>query len=231
MRTRNAKLAGILAGIFWFAVACGFGQGLFNRINTHGLPEFTNLPGSEPSLPTPGPEAADPTVLARARIDELVDKYASSYGVPKALIHAMIQVESNYNPRAVSHKGAKGLMQLIPATAARFGVQKIFDPEENIHGGVRYLRYLWDTFEGDLKLILAAYNAGENLVQRLNRVPSFPETWNYVRRVNTLYSSSRQSSDARPDFPTQMYKYRDEQGVLHYTNIPPPRNIAEASDN
>jgi soluble lytic murein transglycosylase-like protein len=100
------------------------------------------------------------------------------------LLHAVIRAESAYQPNALSHAGACGLMQLMPATAARFRVRNIWDPAENIEGGATYLRFLMDLFDNDLRLALAGYNAGENAVKRYgNQIPPYPETQNYVRKV------------------------------------------------
>jgi soluble lytic murein transglycosylase-like protein len=112
-----------------------------------------------------------------------VDRIAAEQSVPAELIHSVIQVESNYNPNAVSPKGALGLMQLIPATARRFGVADAFDPVENIRGGAAYLKYLLDLYAGNYTLALAAYNAGEGAVARYGDVPPFQETRNYVKLV------------------------------------------------
>lgn len=113
---------------------------------------------------------------------------ANSFGLDPALLHAVIKVESNHNPSAVSPKGAIGLMQLMPETSRRFGVSDPFDPEENIRAGARYLSLLLTTFEGDLTLALGAYNAGENAVIRHGRrLPPFPETCRYVTKVTALY--------------------------------------------
>lgn len=117
-------------------------------------------------------------------MDHLVDRVSSETSVPSRLLHAVIAVESRYDSRAVSSKGAKGLMQLMPGTAKRFGVNDPFDPEQNVRGGATYLRWLLDVFDGDAQLALAAYNAGENAVIRSgNRIPDFAETQAYVPRV------------------------------------------------
>ncbi|MCL5808789.1 MAG: lytic transglycosylase domain-containing protein [Deltaproteobacteria bacterium] len=125
--------------------------------------------------------------------DELIAKTAEKYRVDSALVKAIIKAESNFNHRAVSPVGARGLMQLMPATAATLQVQDSFHPENNIEGGVRYLRYLMNLFKGNLPLVLAAYNSGENTVLRYkNRIPPYQETQTYVRRV--LHYFSRYSS-------------------------------------
>jgi soluble lytic murein transglycosylase-like protein len=113
-------------------------------------------------------------------IADAVARIAAEHSLPPQLIHSVIKVESNYNPYAVSNKGALGMMQLIPETARRFGVKNVFNPVENIQGGAKYLRYLLDLFDGSYPLALAAYNAGEAAVARYGGIPPFPETQNYV---------------------------------------------------
>ena len=117
-------------------------------------------------------------------VGSIVLKVAQEVDVSPHLLHAVIAVESAYDARAVSPKGAQGLMQLMPATSQRFGVRDPFDPHENVRGGARYLKTLLAQFNGDLQLTLAAYNAGENAVVRYgNRVPPFAETQKYVPKV------------------------------------------------
>jgi soluble lytic murein transglycosylase len=128
-------------------------------------------PAKKPDAPAPAPPA---------NLDEAVEQVASQHALPAKLIHSVIKVESNYNPNAVSSKGAMGLMQLIPSTARRFGVSDVFDPIENLKGGARYLRYLYDLYDGDYHLALAAYNAGEGAVARYGGVPPYAETRNYL---------------------------------------------------
>ena len=122
-----------------------------------------------------------------SRFDPIIERYAQLHGVNPTLIRAVIQVESDFNPNTVSNKGARGLMQLIPATAKRYGVEKIHDPEQNIRGGVRYLADLMAMFSGDLPRVLAAYNAGENAVIRHGGIPPYRETETYVKRALTVY--------------------------------------------
>ena len=119
-------------------------------------------------------------------IDTYISKAAETYQVDAALIKAVIMAESGYNPRAVSHRGAQGLMQLMPNTARWLGVEDAFDPALNIDGGVRYLRRLIDRFKGDIKLALAAYNAGSRYVRKYGGVPPFRATRIYVRKVLNL---------------------------------------------
>lgn len=162
------------------------------------------------------------SALPPAEVDKVVVKAAAAKQVDPKLVHSIIQVESGYNPNAVSNKGAMGLMQLIPGTAKRFGVENPFDPVQNVQGGVSYLKYLLDMFKGDVTLSLAAYNAGENSVLRSGGVPAFRETQDYVRKVNSLYGSDISAGEAaskttKPPQPS-IYRYVDEQGVVHYTN-------------
>ncbi|EIJ42827.1 soluble lytic murein transglycosylase-like protein [Beggiatoa alba B18LD] len=120
--------------------------------------------------------------------DSYIQLAALDTRVEEALLHAVIKVESNYNAMAVSPKGATGLMQLMPNTASRFGVLDSTNPQENIQGGSKYLRYLLDLFNNDLSLALAAYNAGEGAVMKYgNTIPPYPETQNYVIKVTDLY--------------------------------------------
>lgn len=118
----------------------------------------------------------------------LIDRHSEAQSLDRKLVHAVIQVESGFNQRARSHKGAMGLMQLIPATASRYQVQDPYDPDDNMRGGTRYLRHLIDRFPGRLDLAVAAYNAGPGAVERFNGIPPYSETRDYVRRVLTLYN-------------------------------------------
>jgi soluble lytic murein transglycosylase-like protein len=151
---------------------------------------LTNLPldGCQAELVAQG----GPVVLALPPVRPFhaqVKLVADEFGLDAALIDAVISVESGYTPHAVSPKGAVGLMQLMPQTARRFGVSDVRDPGQNIRGGARYLRYLLDTFGGDLELALAAYNAGEGSVLRHGmRIPPFAETIDYVRKVRARYA-------------------------------------------
>jgi hypothetical protein len=121
--------------------------------------------------------------------DTLISEFSKKYQLDFALIKAMIRAESGFNQFAISKKGAKGLMQLMPETALRMNVSNILNPRENIEGGVRYFKYLLSLFNNDLTLSLAAYNAGENLVSELRSIPPYRETVNYVRKVLSYYQS------------------------------------------
>jgi hypothetical protein len=128
-------------------------------------------------------------VQQRAMVHEdSISKYATKYGVDSAIVKAVIAVESCYNTGAVSPKGAQGLMQLIPETAARFGVADSFDSSQNIHGGTRYLSWLMKRYDGDLYKAIAAYNAGEGAVDKYQGIPPYNETQHYVRKVLAVYN-------------------------------------------
>jgi soluble lytic murein transglycosylase-like protein len=124
----------------------------------------------------------------------VIDETAKDLNVSPELVHSVIQVESNYNPYAVSPKGAQGLMQLMPATARQYGVTNSFDARQNIEAGVRYLKFLQDTFKDD-RLAIAAYNAGQGAVAKYGGVPPYPETVNYVAKVGKKYTEAKRASE------------------------------------
>ncbi len=145
--------------------------------------------------------------------DPIIDVYANKYGIDKDLVHAVIQVESDYNHLAVSRKGAMGLMQLHPATANDLGVQNPFDVESNIEGGIRYLREMLDRY-GDLRKALAAYNAGPEAVDRYNGIPPYKETQNYVKKVLSIYRKE-------PVRNKIIYKYESINGEVVISDVLP----------
>jgi soluble lytic murein transglycosylase-like protein len=166
-----------------------------------------------------------------ASFSAAVERIAAEHSLPPELIHSVIHVESNYNPYAVSPKGALGLMQLIPATARRFGVSDAFDPEENIRGGAEYLRRLLDLYGGDYTLALAAYNAGEAAVARYGGVPPFPETKNYVSSVShrlaergagpaapPVAATAAEATKPAPDGPSQIVEVVEADGSVRYVS-------------
>ena len=134
-------------------------------------------------LGTGGSRIASRPHPASGEIAKLVRELAPRYRLDPNLVLAVVEAESNFNPQARSPKNAQGLMQLIPATAERFGVQDVWDPEQNLRGGMAYLRWLLDHFEGDVKLALAGYNAGEKAVERHGGIPPYAETQSYVKRI------------------------------------------------
>lgn len=178
---------------------------IFMCLQADGVPLFTNLPRDarcqlqrqtkgSPSISTTALESRIARRIpqaTRSRYDEHVQAAARTHGVEAALIHAVISAESAYDPLARSAKGARGLMQLIPETASRYGVTNPFDPQQNIDGGTRYLKDLLGMFGNDLRLALAAYNAGEGAVMRYGKVPPYEETLAYVPRVLAYYKRYR----------------------------------------
>src|SRR5688572_17885740 len=175
---------------------------IFMFTDEKGVVHFTNIPSNDkryrlvrkeettsPQTRAAGmPQYVLPTAELIHRFSSIIEATSRSHGVDAALVHAVITAESGYNPAAVSRAGARGLMQLMPDTAKRFGVRNIMDPTENIQGGVKYLRELLTLFNGNMELAVAAYNAGENAVIRAgNRVPPYAETMHYVPKVLGLY--------------------------------------------
>lgn len=178
--------------------------------------------------------APKPAAPGDTDVRGLVAEAARNFDVNPLLIDSVIEVESNYNPFAVSPKGAQGLMQLMPGTAQRFGVTDSFDPKQNIEAGVRYLKFLQDTFQDD-RLAIAAYNAGERAVAKYKDVPPYPETVSYVAKVGKKYgqakraaaSSSETKHEAKnaeepkaaaaatEEAPRHILAYVDPEGKLH----------------
>ena len=185
--------------------------------------------------PVSGTERASSVAADAARpataMTSTVEQIAAEQSLPPELIHSVIQVESNYNPFAISPKGALGIMQLIPSTARRFGVSDVFNPVENIQGGARYLKYLLDLYHGNYPLTLAAYNAGEEAVARYGGVPPFPETQNYVLEVGRRLADARKAAAAAkaneplpvavaadPDAPTHVQLIVEPDGRVRYVS-------------
>jgi len=157
----------------------------------------------------------------------MIDETAKNLDVSPLLVHSVIQVESNYNTYAVSPKGAQGLMQLMPATARRFGVKNTFDARQNVQGGVRYLKFLKETFQDD-QLAIAAYNAGEKAVAKYGNVPPYPETVSYVAKVGKKYGEAKHAAEKNKaasrtvdkmqpveNSPRHIVGYFDPEGRLH----------------
>ncbi|MEA2571781.1 MAG: hypothetical protein QOI24_3782 [Acidobacteriota bacterium] len=141
-------------------------------------------------------EASGP--IFHSKYDKIIIEAAKKFDVDAALVSAVVKAESDYDPRTLSNKGARGLMQLMPATAARFGVTDAFDPVANIHAGTRYLRWLLQTFKDNADLAVAAYNAGEGNVWKYNGVPPFRETVNYINRIAKHVRKALEPAAAKP---------------------------------
>ena len=189
------------------AIACVLGcqfaaANIYSFRDENGVTHFSNLPHLDRRyklvyrIPVTGQyrpnawSANGPSAVDISRLVPIINNVAKAHGVDARLIHAVIRAESGYNANAVSSKGAVGLMQLIPATAQRYGVRDSYDPAQNLAGGVRYLRDLLTMFNGNMELAIAGYNAGENAVVRAgNRIPPYPETMAYVPKVLGFYRS------------------------------------------
>ncbi|MSO22198.1 MAG: lytic transglycosylase domain-containing protein [Acidobacteria bacterium] len=156
-----------------------------------------------------------------AQIEKWIYEVSEQQGVDPELVKAVAKTESNYNPYAVSNKGALGLMQLIPDTAKRFGVANVFDAKQNIEGGVKFLKFLMGMFPNNLPYILAAYNAGENAVLKYKGIPPYQETQAYVRKISQAYSKKGsflvESTQSVAD--RRIATHRDNSGRVVYSNL------------
>jgi hypothetical protein len=213
--------------------------GMYRFVDESGTVHFTNVPADPRYRRLPGfvePRASLPyaprTVRTRAvgPHAELIRTTAARHGVDARLVEAVVVVESAGNPRAVSRKGAQGLMQLMPQRSAELGVRNPFDPGQNVDGGVRHLRDLLGRFRGDVTLALAAYNAGEEAVRTYGGVPPYPETQDYVRRVRAFYEGVEASGGgwAAGPTPQQIYRRLSADGTVTFTNIPPHPRVDRA---
>jgi soluble lytic murein transglycosylase-like protein len=187
-------------------------------------PQMVRAAAVQPRVVAPVEISASAPRASGGDFAQFVAETARRYEVNPLLVHSVIEVESNYSPSAISRKGARGVMQLMPGTARRFQVADSFNPWQNVEGGVRYLKYLLTLFDSE-RLAVAAYNAGEGAVFRYGNVPPYPETTNYVRQVAVKYGAAREaarktglerakaaSSPAHPP----IRQFTDAQGRRHY---------------
>lgn len=174
------------------------------------------LAGSAEKDPNFGNLASGYAVTS-AEVEAAINDAANHHGVDPNLVKAIIKVESNFNPRAVSNRGAMGLMQLMPGTARNLNVSNPFDVHQNVDAGVRHFRRLLEDFHGDVKLSLAAYNAGEKAVTSHGGIPPYHETQNYVRQITNLYNGGFNPQFTPSRVPIKVY--RDQQGVLTFNNV------------
>jgi soluble lytic murein transglycosylase-like protein len=195
----NIALLIFFAGIFMLGlVVPSFSSAeIYKFVDKDGVVHLANVPDSRYTLVLKEGWVRFRLGADFEKYNPLIWQAAQRHSVDYALVKAVIRAESNFNPKAVSRAGAKGLMQLMPATADALGVDDSFHPEDNIQGGVRYLRYLLDLFEGDLHLSLAAYNAGENAVFRHNGIPPYRKTQTFIQRV-LRYSQEYSSESGIP---------------------------------
>jgi soluble lytic murein transglycosylase-like protein len=182
----------VAAGVVWGAAVSPAVAQIYSWRDANGRLVLASRPRGEASAAVPvGTTASVPATPVsfrpRGAFSDLIAEHATAHGLDPNLVRAVIQVESAFNPRAVSPKGAMGLMQLMPATASEFGVSDPFDPAENIRAGVAYLRRLLDRYENRVELALAAYNAGPGAVDKYGeRIPPYRETQNYVRKIKSV---------------------------------------------
>lgn len=199
MNRISTTLACLAAGISWLWAASALGGDIFVYQSSNGSRLITDHPRIEPGYHLikvySESNIWDQTNRVSAPVfkpqpsayDHLISQVAYKVNLDPLLIKSVMHAESGFNPNAVSRKGASGLMQLMPATAERYGVSSVFDPHQNVMGGARYLSHLVDKFEGDLPLALAGYNAGENAVLEQGGIPPYVETRHYVKKVLRLY--------------------------------------------
>lgn len=168
------------------------------RLTAYTSAGSESLPGRVGAMSMKVSRSLDGFTTGNAQVDSFIVESGTRHGVDPVLLYAIMHRESAFKPRAMSYKGARGLMQLMPATAARFGVTNIFDPRQNIEGGARYVRFLLNFFDGDVALTLAGYNAGEGAVLKYGRrIPPYSETREYVRRITQRYALMRDPEAAR----------------------------------
>lgn len=189
----------------FFTMAAQQGDALAERMLRQVGTPLAKTPAclSDPELnDTEGHDIVARATPEHRKVMDLVQKLAPEYGVYPRLAMAIIRAESNFNPGAISPKNAQGLMQLIPETAERFNVKKPFDPEQNIRGGLSYLRWLLAYFEGNIALVAAAYNAGEGAVNRYAGIPPYAETQGYVKRIRAIFKQEEHPFDAQVTMPS-----------------------------
>ena len=196
----GSRCAACLCALFALACSPAFADGIFTFVDEQGVTHYSNLPYADrryvalfpQRVAKAAPRVSRVSAEHVARFAKFIERAAVSNALDPQLLHAIIRVESGYNPNARSPKGAQGLMQLMPETGRRYGVRDPYDPKENIEGGARYLKDLLALFENNLELALAGYNAGEGAVLVAgNRIPRYPETLAYVPRVLGLYKEAK----------------------------------------
>jgi soluble lytic murein transglycosylase-like protein len=238
-RGRDRRARAVLVSIAALAsVPTATRPDLFGRRNARAPMENLERPPQEgeeasPLLGDLPPEYS--TAEGREFYESIIEEAAAMHGVDEDLVRAVIQTESGFDPKAVSRVGAKGLMQMMPATAKRMGVEDPFDPRDNIMGGVRYLRLLLDKFKGNVPLALAGYNAGPRKVTKFKGIPPYKETRGYVKKVlremaeaeeeNTAPQVASAAPAPEPKKPSVIYKWTDKRGHLYLSDTPPTGSV------
>ena len=230
------KITIILALALFVCIPVLAGADIYQYTDESGVLHFTNVNGggknhkrvkSEPACrretaATPKALSASHTPSPSMNIPgaylDIINSACNRNGIDPSLVHAIVKVESDFNPYAMSRKGAMGLMQLMPQTAVDMNIKDSFNPAENIDGGVKYLRYLIDRYEGNLSLALAAYNSGETAVKRWGTIPPFKETQDYVKRILKIYNGG----GGKGSYVTRytIYMGYGEDGALLLTDNP-----------
>jgi soluble lytic murein transglycosylase-like protein len=209
------------------ALACDAGDRIYRMVDGEGVTHISDAPNDSRFIDLSGSSGSEagwlrvpePSLRGGAFAREIRES-AERHGVSPQLVEAVVRAESAFNPWAVSRKGARGLMQLMPQTASVLGVRDAFNPVQNIDGGVRHLRGLIDRYPGNLALAVAAYNAGAGAVDTYGGIPPFPETQQYVKKVLEHGGPPKVSAKAEPP-PPEIYRYEDADGTLTFSNVPP----------
>ncbi len=209
------------AFIFPLLLSSIAGADIVRYVDKNGVIHFTNrekLEWQEVYIKTKQKKKTD-NYSRKRPYKNAINKAAQKNGLDPKLISSVIQAESDFDPKAVSKAGARGLMQLMPQTASRYKVKNIHNPEENIEGGTKYFKDLMEKYKGDVKLALAAYNAGENAVAKYSGVPPYPETMRYITKVLDIYN--KMPGEKMRFTPTMtIYRYLSKDGIILLTDTP-----------
>lgn len=212
----------VITAVILLSVSVPSQAQIASYLDEHGKLVYVN--GDSPKRKDEGTISPTPTAQSANapgdHLDQIVQQAADRHNLDPALVKAVISTESDWNPWAISRKGAVGLMQLIPATAERFGVGNAFDPAQNVEGGTSYLKSLLDHYNGDLTKTLAAYNAGQRAVDQSGGIPAYPETERYVQKVTDAYFRPNSGRDpslwSKPKAPIRQDV--DSKGRIIFTN-------------
>jgi len=226
----------LLASVVLMCLVNSAHADIYQYVDNNGVVHFTNVPSSstkkavkvhpdknrstfqQATAPrtTGNKNKANSSNTIPVSYANIINSACSRFGVDPSLVHAIVKVESDFNPYAISRKGAMGLMQLMPQTADTMNVRNTFNPDENVEGGVKYLRYLLDRYEGNISLSLAAYNAGETAVKKWGTIPPYKETQEYVKKVLQIYNGTGSTFSPR----YTIYVGSDADGTILLTDNP-----------